>query len=507
MLRRCVLLCLALLQPFASTGQAEGLNLYKQGQYEQAMKELKGPALQGDMLSQRLVGIMYLQGQGTEKDAVQAAYWFQEAAKQGDAAAQAYLGEMYLAGNGLPQDDISAVYNAQQSAGQGYGPGQVLLGRLYLDGRGLERDPQMALDWFGKAAAQGLAEGQYQLAQLLEQGEGVKRDAKQALKWYEAADAQDLKAAGEALKRLTGKPPTRPAPTPSPNPAPGPQPPPLIPQATPQKKRVALLLANQDYQDRSLDLTGPINDARLIESSLLSAGFKVTVKTNLNFTQMNREVSSFLAGVDGDTVSLVYYSGHGVELDGTNYLIPTDFKMTPTLTAAEAEAQSVDIATLYTRMSAEAAGSLNITILDACRNNPFKTRGLKGMGDGQAGLKTLSVPGGKGDDTIDRYLYRLRRRQRTGRAGWRAERPLRHGSGPSDERAGAGAGSHVPQCSSGRGPPDRRGADSGQLRQHLLGVHFHARKVEQAKARIPRRASVLNRAGIYLVGVRTAVQT
>lgn len=397
-LKRCVLLSVALLQPLASAAQSAGQGFYARGEYELALNELKWEALQGDRASQLLAGKMYLRGQGTEKDAVTAAYWFQEAAKQGSAEAQGHLAEMYLAGDGLPQDDVSAVYNARQAADQGYAPAQVLLGRLYLDGRGVEPDPQAALEWFEKAAVQGLAEGQYQLGQLLEGGEGVKKDMAGALKQYEAAAKQGYPAAIDALKRL-GKLPSPPVAQPAPSPATSTQ-----PERTPaptQKKRVALLIANQDYEGEDLDLTGPINDVRLIADTLARSGFSVTVKTNLDLAGMNREVSSFLAGVDGNTVSLVYYSGHGVEIGGTNYLIPTDFVMTPNLTGSEAVARSVDIARLYSGMSADATGSLNITILDACRNNPFKTRGLKGVGDAPGGLKALSVPAG--DGTIETF--------------------------------------------------------------------------------------------------------
>lgn len=382
---------LALLLTTASAGKTEGMDFYQRGQFEKALDELKWEAMNGDRESQLLVGTMYLRGQGTEKDASQAAYWFQEAAKQGDATAQTNLAELYLSGQGLPQDDGAALFQVQQAAAQGYAPAELILGRMYLDGRGIERDPQTALVWFKRAAEQKNPESQYQLAQLLERGEGTAKDNAQALYWYMAAATLGYKAASEALQRLNKTPPP-PPPTETERTSP-----------TTQKKRVALLIANQDYRDKDLDLTGPINDAKLIEASLLKAGFKVTVKTNLNLVQMNRELSGFLADVDSNTVSLVYYSGHGVEIGGANYLIPTDFEMSSTLSGAQAAAQSVDIAAFYSRMNAEAQGSLNITILDACRNNPFKTRGLKGLSDGTGGLKAVSLPGGDGDGTIETF--------------------------------------------------------------------------------------------------------
>jgi hypothetical protein len=396
----CLVLCLGA----ALAGKQEGLNLYNLGQYAQALDELRGAALgnDGDPEAQTLLGTMYLKGLGTEKDAVQAAYWFQEAATKRNAAGQRNLGEMYLAGNGLPQDDYQATYWTQQAAEQGDATAQGTLGKLYLDGRGVVRNPQTALGWFQRAADQANAEAQYQLAQLYERGEGTTKDKEQALHWYRTAATAGLKAAAEALQRLTlASVPEPKVLASSPPTVMAPQGQPVVP--TLKKKRVALLIANQSYQDTGLNLSGPINDANLIKDSLVKAGFSVIVKTNLTLVQTNREIAGFLAGVDSNTVSLLYYSGHGVEIGGANYLIPTDFQMKSDLTATEAVAEGVDIAAFYTRMSAQAEGSLNITILDACRNNPFKSRGLKGLGEGRDGLKTLGLTGGNGDGTIETF--------------------------------------------------------------------------------------------------------
>ena len=314
---------------------------------------------------------------------------------------------MYLAGNGLPQNDYQAAYWMRQAVDQGDATVQVTLGKLHLDGRGVERDAPGALALFRNAADHGSADAQYQLAWLYERGEGTLQDRAQALRWYRTATASGQKAATEALQRLA--PPSPPAPAVQPAAQAQVSRPPTL--AVPQgvsvvpllKKRVALLIADESYQDKSLDLTGPVNDARLIQASLVKAGFTVTVKTDLTLVQMNRDISSFLAGVDGNTVSLLYYSGHGVEIGGANYLIPTDFQMKPSLTTTEAVAQGVDIAAFYARMPAQAEGSLNITILDTCRNNPFKSRSLKGLGDGRDGLKTVGLTGGNGDGPVETF--------------------------------------------------------------------------------------------------------
>ncbi|WP_425145931.1 caspase family protein [Deinococcus sp.] len=407
MLKRRLVLVLVLSLGMVLAGKPEGINFYNQGQYEQALAELKYVALDGDPEAQTLVGMMYLKGQGTDKDPSLATYWFQEAAKQGNAPSERTLGEMYLAGNGLPQDDYQAAYWTRQAADQGDTAAQVTLGKLYLDGRGVERDVPGALELFQNAADHGSADAQYQLAQLYERGEGTVQDRAQALRWYRMAAASGQKAATEALRRLSPTSPSAPAIQPAAQAQASRPPTPAVPQGVsvvpPVKKRVALLIADQSYQDKSLDLTGPVNDARLIQASLVKAGFTVTVKTDLTLVQMNRDISSFLAGVDGNTVSLLYYSGHGVEIGGANYLIPTDFQLKPNLTATEAVAQGVDIAAFYARMPAQAEGSLNITILDACRNNPFKSRGLKGLGDGRDGLKTTGLTGGNGDGTVETF--------------------------------------------------------------------------------------------------------
>lgn len=385
-------------------GKAEGLTYYQQGQYGVALYELEGAAQQGDSEAAVLVGRMYLKGQGTEKDLVKAVHWLQEASRLGRPEAFLHLAELYLSGTGLPQNDFDAMHNAQAAALAGYVPGQLLVGKLYLEGRGEERDAAAARLWFGKAAADGDPEAQYRLGQLLEAGEGGERDLKAALDWYRAAAEGGYKAAVEAVQRLA------PAPTPlatfgetltPPSTRVGPQHHPLV-QTSARTHRIALLIANQNYTGSIPALSGPINDVKLLEKVLRGAGFEVTTKANLGLSDLKREVTRFLESVDGQTVSLLYYSGHGVEIDGQNYLVPTDFKLSSDMTANEAQELSFNLAVPYSRMTAKAEGSLNITILDACRDNPFKQAGAKGIGT-SGGLKGLDIRAGNGSDTIETF--------------------------------------------------------------------------------------------------------
>lgn len=405
---RSVCLAITALMALGSVGmagKAEGMTQYQRGQYGVALYELEGVALQGDREASLLVGLMYLRGQGTEKNFEKAVYWLQEASRLGSAEAYGHLAEMYLAGTELPQSDQDAFYNADTAAKEGYVPAQLLLGKLYLEGRGIEQDASQAREWFTQAAAAGEAEAQYRLGQLSETGEGGNKDLSAALRWYKAAADKGYKAAAEALQRL-GSPaapaPVAVAPVVKPQ-TPGPAPrPPATPTIT-QKRRIALLIANQDYQQPIADLRGPGNDVNLLAKVLKDAGFQVISKTNLGLADMKREVTRFLDSVDGNTVSLLYYSGHGIEIEGKNYLLPTDLKMTPGMTANEAQELNFDLAATYARMTAKAEGSLNITILDACRDNPFKTSGVKGIGRTSGGLKGVDIPAGNGDSAIETF--------------------------------------------------------------------------------------------------------
>lgn len=379
--------------------RATGLAYYQQGRYAAAFEELEAAAAQqSDPEAAWWVGTMYAEGKGTEKNPERAVHWLQQAANSGLAQAQGYLAQLYLTGEGVLPDEYRAYYNADLAAQKGDVPSQLLLGQLYLEGRGVEKDTGAALAWLQKAAEAQYPEAQYTLGQLLETGEGGKKDLTAALEWYTAAARGGYKAAAEALQRLghsQGQPVVQPLSAVMAKTAP-----PVT--TTSQKRRIALLIANQDYKGGVTPLTGPVNDVRLLEGVLQQAGFAVMTKTNLGLTDMKRELTRFLDGVDSQTVSLVYYSGHGVEIGGKNYLIPTDFEMNPNLSTSEAEELSLDIAAAYARMTAKAEGSLNITILDACRDNPFTASG-KSLLAGASNLKTVGVPAGGAGRTIETF--------------------------------------------------------------------------------------------------------
>jgi uncharacterized caspase-like protein len=90
--------------------------------------------------------------------------------------------------------------------------------------------------------------------------------------------------------------------------------------------RVALVIGNANYVDKSAHLDNPINDARAVKSALDATGFKAVLREDADETLMKRLVADFLGKVSGDTVALFYYSGHGMQIGGENFLLPIDVR-------------------------------------------------------------------------------------------------------------------------------------------------------------------------------------
>jgi len=148
-------------------------------------------------------------------------------------------------------------------------------------------------------------------------------------------------------------------------------------------QRVALVVGNSDYELIS-PLANPANDAALIAATLREVGFEVIEVKNADRRGMARAIRDFgkrLRRAGPEAVGLFYYAGHGVQAAGTNYLIPLG---APVETEADLEIEAVSAAWVLGQME-YAGNALNVVILDACRNNPFKssfraaTRGLARM--------------------------------------------------------------------------------------------------------------------------------
>ena len=136
------------------------------------------------------------------------------------------------------------------------------------------------------------------------------------------------------------------------------------------EKRVALVVGNSAYTNIS-PLSNPRNDAELIAQTLREVGFEVVTAIDADRRTMGRAIREFgkalrLAGKDA--VGLFYFAGHGVQARGANYLIPVGAVVED---HADLEIEALSASNILTQM--ESAGNkLNLVILDACRNNPFK---------------------------------------------------------------------------------------------------------------------------------------
>lgn len=148
------------------------------------------------------------------------------------------------------------------------------------------------------------------------------------------------------------------------------------------EKRVALVIGNSVYKDAPLK--NPVNDARDMAAALRKLGFEVIEKTNVSQKEMNRAIVQFGEKLRADTVALFFYAGHGIQVKGKNYLIPVDAQIQ---SEASIRAETVDVDGVLDQLT---VSSLNIVILDACRNNPFERR-FRSIG---GGLAQMDAPKG-----------------------------------------------------------------------------------------------------------------
>jgi formylglycine-generating enzyme required for sulfatase activity len=151
--------------------------------------------------------------------------------------------------------------------------------------------------------------------------------------------------------------------------------------------RIALVIGNSSYA--SGPLPNPANDAQMMADTLTSVGFEVIARRNADQNTMKRAIQEFGSRLEKggpSAVGLFYYAGHGVQLNGRNYLIPTTAQIDRE-GDVEIEAVSADWVIEQMRY---ARNRLNIVILDACRNNPF-TRSMRSV---DHGLATMDAPAG-----------------------------------------------------------------------------------------------------------------
>lgn len=132
--------------------------------------------------------------------------------------------------------------------------------------------------------------------------------------------------------------------------------------------KVALVFGNSKYL-KAPRLINPPNDATDIEASLKRLGFSVSTVLDANYDVMRRAVGEFTRRARGADYALLFYSGHGMEIGGENWLIPIDAELQ---SDTDAETQAINMKTAMLAVSG--SKSLGLVILDACRTNPFLAR-------------------------------------------------------------------------------------------------------------------------------------
>ena len=153
------------------------------------------------------------------------------------------------------------------------------------------------------------------------------------------------------------------------------------------EERIALVIGNSNYAEGAL--ANPVNDARLIAATLREVGFDVIEQLDVDENAMERAIQDFgdrLEDAGKKAIGLFYYAGHGVQVDGVNYLIPIGAEIDHAR-RIKTEAVSTDI---VMDTFTYARNELNIVILDACRNNPYASR----TRSPQSGLSRMTAPTG-----------------------------------------------------------------------------------------------------------------
>jgi Caspase domain len=149
--------------------------------------------------------------------------------------------------------------------------------------------------------------------------------------------------------------------------------------------RLALVIGNASY--RNAPLKNPGNDARAMKEALEAAGFKVHLLLDANRSQLAQALQEHQAVIQGTQgLSFIYYAGHGVQLEAENFILPVDVNIQSEKDIPE---QGISVKKIVENMSVQ-GGRLNVFVLDACRDNPFKAQqNSRGFAPVDAPARTL----------------------------------------------------------------------------------------------------------------------
>ena len=135
--------------------------------------------------------------------------------------------------------------------------------------------------------------------------------------------------------------------------------------AAQSSERVALVIGNASYANAPA-LANPLSDAADVGAALRRLGFSVTRLRNADYAALRRGLQEFTRTASGSEMAVVYYAGHGIEVDQRNYLVPVDARL-----ASDHDVEFETVPLDLVVRSVERASGLRMVILDACRDNPF----------------------------------------------------------------------------------------------------------------------------------------
>lgn len=166
------------------------------------------------------------------------------------------------------------------------------------------------------------------------------------------------------------------------------------------ERRLALVIGNDAYP--RMPLRNAVNDASSMAAALTRVGFDVRRATNTSFKELNQSIDRFVGELRRGDIALVYYAGHGIQIEGENFLLPIDFDAQD---ETDAKYEGYSASRLAERLPASGA-QLSVLVFDACRDNPFRasrsgSRGLASMNGATGSLIAFATaPGRTADDNL-----------------------------------------------------------------------------------------------------------
>lgn len=344
--------------------------LYEKGwgtpqDWDEAHLWYKKAAEAGNAQAQTNFGCIYYNGSGSyAKDYQTASMWFLKAAEQGEVQAQRLLGYMYQNTLGVPQNYDKAYYWSSMAAEKGDTQAQNNLGYLYMNGWGCSQDYKHAFIWYRKAADQNLAIAQNNIGYMYENGLGVAENIDSAYIWYKKAYENGFQQAKTNMRLLQAKIALENG----------------ISIPVVADKCIALVIGNADYKNAALK--NPTNDAQDIVKKLKVQGIETIPCYNGKTDDIHKFVTEFCEKAKKYDAAIFYYSGHGIQKDGVNYIVPVNAEN-------RLEEQCVNINDILSKMDKSGVNK-KIVILDACRTyEPIKKGGKGGFGMGLANMMEI----------------------------------------------------------------------------------------------------------------------